>query len=108
MTVLPIRSHLVIERIPRTIRITELRLRPLGDVAAHRPGQYVLVGPPQAASAAPAEPLVVDLRERSGRADVAPPRVLRPYAIANAPRPDRELSLLVTRVPGGDVSTWLH
>jgi CDP-4-dehydro-6-deoxyglucose reductase len=34
--------------------------------------------------------------------------VLRPYAIANAPRPDGELSLLVTRVPGGDVSTWLH
>ncbi|MEZ5232232.1 MAG: FAD-binding oxidoreductase [Acidimicrobiales bacterium] len=76
-------AYLVTERLTRTIRITELRVRPLGAPMAFRPGQYVLVG-------APGDP------------------ELRAYSVANAPRPDGELTLLVTRVPGGRVSTWLH
>ncbi len=76
-------AYLVTERLTRTIRITELRVRPLGAPMVFRPGQYVLVGAPG------------DLE-------------LRAYSVANAPRPDGELTLLVTRVPGGRVSTWLH
>jgi len=32
----------------------------------------------------------------------------RSYSIANAPRADGAISLLVTRVPGGQTSVWLH
>ncbi len=32
----------------------------------------------------------------------------RSYSIANAPRPDGELTLLVTRVAGGRLTTWIH
>jgi hypothetical protein len=31
----------------------------------------------------------------------------RPFSIANAPRPDGLISLLVTRVPDGETSTWV-
>ncbi len=76
--------YVVVDRIERTIRIAELRLRPIGDPLRYWPGQYVMVG---------------------NRAAGVPER---PYSIANAPRPDGELTLLVTRVPGGATSTWLH
>lgn len=79
----PPAAYVVTERITRTIRITELRVRPLGEPMAYRPGQYVLAG-------APGDP------------------ELRAFSVANMPRPDGELTLLVTRVPGGRVSTWLH
>ena len=32
----------------------------------------------------------------------------RSFSIANAPRPDGLISLLVTRVPDGETSTWVH
>lgn len=32
----------------------------------------------------------------------------RSYSIANTPRPDGLLSFLVTRVPGGQLSNWIH
>jgi CDP-4-dehydro-6-deoxyglucose reductase, E3 len=69
---------------PRTPAIAELLLRPLDGTLAYLPGQYVL------------------LEDRDGA--VAP----RSYSIANAPRPGGELSLLVTRVPGGQASAWVH
>jgi len=34
--------------------------------------------------------------------------VVRSYSIANAPRRDGLISLLVTRVPGGQLSGWVH
>jgi CDP-4-dehydro-6-deoxyglucose reductase len=74
----------VIDSERRTPTILELRLRPLGDPLRYRPGEYVL------------------LEEYRNR---IPPRS---YSIANAPRPDGLLSLLVTRVPNGRTSTWIH
>ena len=74
----------VTDKLPRTPSIVELRLRPVAEPIRFWPGQYLLVGD-----------------ERSG----APPR---PYSIANAPRSDGEISLLVTRVPDGATSTWIH
>ncbi|MEM9042826.1 MAG: FAD-binding oxidoreductase, partial [Actinomycetota bacterium] len=32
----------------------------------------------------------------------------RPYSIANAPRSDGEVTLLISRVPDGATSTWIH
>jgi CDP-4-dehydro-6-deoxyglucose reductase len=64
--------------------IVELLLRAVDDRIEYRPGQYVLVG------------------------DVGYQRPVRSYSLANAPRPDGAVALLVTRVPGGEVSTWLH
>ncbi|MBK5233249.1 MAG: ferredoxin [Thermoleophilia bacterium] len=32
----------------------------------------------------------------------------RSYSVANAPRPDGKLTLLITRVEGGRLSTWAH
>lgn len=74
----------VTEKIPRTPKIVELRLRPIGDPIRYWPGQYLMVG--------------------DGRAG-APPR---PYSIANAPRTDGEIVLLVARVPDGATSGWIH
>ncbi len=74
----------VTDRIPRTPRIVELRLRPLGQPLRYWPGQYVTLGDAQAG---------------------APPRC---YSIANAPRPDGEIVLQVTRVDGGPTSGWIH
>jgi CDP-4-dehydro-6-deoxyglucose reductase len=68
----------------RTSTILELRLRPLASAMDYLPGQYLL------------------LEDREYR--VAP----RSYSIANAARPGGELSLLVTRVPGGQASSWIH
>jgi CDP-4-dehydro-6-deoxyglucose reductase len=77
-------AFLVVDRIPRTERIVEVRLRPLGDPLRYWPGQYVLLGDPEAG---------------------APPRC---YSIANAPRPDGEIHLLVSRTPEGRTSAWVH
>jgi CDP-4-dehydro-6-deoxyglucose reductase len=68
----------------RTATIAELWLRPLDGALRFLPGEYVL------------------LEDVDGA--VAP----RSYSIANAPRSDGLLSLLVTRVPGGQASTWVH
>lgn len=68
-----------------TPEISELWLRPRGrEPVEYVPGQYVL------------------LEDRERR--IAP----RSYSIANAPRTDGLISLLVTRVPGGNTSTWIH
>lgn len=69
---------------PRTPVIAELLLRPRDTEIAYLPGQYVLVG------------------------DVDSERTVRSYSVANALRPDGSLTLLVTRVPGGQLSPWLH
>lgn len=74
----------VVDRIERTPRMIELRLRPVGNPLRFWPGQYVLVGDPSAG---------------------APPRC---YSLANAPRPDGELTLLVTLVEEGRTSPWIH
>lgn len=74
----------VTEKIARTPTIVELRIRPVGEPIRYWPGQYVMLGD-----------------ERAG----APPR---PYSIACAPRADGELVLLVSKVPGGCTSTWVH
>jgi len=64
--------------------IVELALRPADEAIDYEPGQYVLVG------------------------DVGYRRPVRSYSLANAPRHDGVVALLVTRVPGGGLSTWLH
>ena len=74
----------VTDRIPRTPRIIELRLRPVGPAMRFWPGQYITLG-----------------NERDG----APARC---YSIANAPRPDGEIVLQVTRVDEGQTSLWVH
>jgi len=68
----------------RTATIREIWLRPLAGTMPFLPGEYVLL-------------------ESCDRA--VPPRS---YSIANAPRADGLISLLVTRVPGGRTSTWIH
>lgn len=68
----------------RTPTIVELELRPLGMTLEYLPGEYVL--------------LEDERREQ-------PPRS---YSIANAPRTDGTISLLVTRVPDGETSRWVH
>lgn len=68
----------------RTPTIVELELEPLEGALAYRPGQYVLLE---------------DERHQ------LPPRS---YSIANAPRPDGSISLLVTRVEDGMTSRWAH
>ena len=74
----------VVDRVERTPRIVELRLRPIGSPMRFWPGQYVVVGSPR---------------------DGIP---LRSYSIANAPRPDGEITLLVARVEDGRTSGWIH
>lgn len=76
--------HIVTEKIVRTPRITEFRLRPLGNVVRYWPGQYVMLGDPAAG---------------------APPRC---YSIAGAPSPDGEIVLNITREENGATSRWLH
>lgn len=67
-----------------TPTIVELWLRPLAEPIAFQSGQYALV-------------------EDSDRR--VPPRS---YSPANAPRPDGEVSLLVTRVSEGTTTSWVH
>jgi CDP-4-dehydro-6-deoxyglucose reductase len=75
--------HVVVDKLPRTPEIVELRLRPVGDRLRYWPGQYVeLAGPAEAGS--------------------------RPYSVANAPHPDGEIALHVARTAGGRVSGWVH
>jgi CDP-4-dehydro-6-deoxyglucose reductase len=76
--------YVVTDRIVRTPRIVELRLRPLGEPMRYWPGQYLMLG--DAAAGAP----------------------LRSYSIANAPRPDGEITLQVTRQADGATSAWVH
>jgi CDP-4-dehydro-6-deoxyglucose reductase len=71
-----------IERLTPTI--VELWLWPLDDPLEYLPGVYVLIEHP---------------------GGELPPRS---YSIANAQRSDQLLSMLVTRVPGGQVSNWIH
>ena len=68
----------------RTATIVELWLRPLGSVLEYLPGEYVL--------------LEDDHHE-------VPPRS---FSLANAPRPDGLISLLVTRVPTERAARWVH
>src|SRR3989442_1114540 len=63
-----------VDKISRTPDIVELRLRPIGPVLRYRPGQYVEVHGPDAEEGA--------------------------YSIANAPRRDGEIALLVSRARG--------
>jgi CDP-4-dehydro-6-deoxyglucose reductase len=74
----------VVERLVRTHRIVELRLRPVGKPLRYWPGQYVLLHHPD---------------------NRTPPRA---YSIANASRHDGEISLQIARVEGGGISNWVH
>lgn len=74
----------VTDSVMRTPAIREVHLRPVGEPLRYWPGQYVMVG--------------------DARAGVTP----RPYSIANAPRTDGDLVLLVSRAPDGNTSTWIH
>jgi len=76
--------YVVIDRVPRTPRITEFRLRPLGQPMRYWPGQYVTLS------------------------DVEGKIPARCYSIANAPRPDGEITLQITRIEGGVTSVWIH
>ncbi|WP_409524434.1 2Fe-2S iron-sulfur cluster-binding protein [Nitrincola sp. MINF-07-Sa-05] len=76
--------YLVTDRIQRTPSILELRLRPLGQIMRYWPGQYVTLGNPSAG---------------------IPTRC---YSIANAPRPDGEITLQITQVEAGKTSNWVH
>lgn len=68
----------------RTPVIAELLLRPAGSPLHYQPGLYVLLGDPDGEL------------------------VVRSYSVANAPRRDGLISLLVTLVPGGQLSGWVH
>lgn len=68
----------------RTPTIVEVWLSPLAASMQYLPGEYVL------------------LEDRDRRVEQ------RSYSIANAQRSDRQISLLVTRVPGGQASDWIH
>ncbi|HLS44172.1 MAG TPA: FAD-binding oxidoreductase [Ornithinicoccus sp.] len=64
--------------------VLEVGLVPAGLPVPYRPGQYVLVGSAQG-----------DVPERA-------------YSVANAPRADGRVRLLVTRYAGGVTSGWIH
>lgn len=64
--------------------IRELSLTPVSSPLSYRPGQYVLLN---------------DAEDRVPQ---------RSYSVANMPRPDGRVTLLVTRVSGGPTSTWAH
>ncbi|NLH83443.1 MAG: 2Fe-2S iron-sulfur cluster binding domain-containing protein [Phyllobacteriaceae bacterium] len=74
----------VTDKIPRTPRIVEIVMRPVGAPVRYWPGQNMMIGDP--AAGVPA----------------------RCYSIANAPRNDGALVFHVTRAEGGVTSTWLH
>lgn len=74
----------VVAKRHRSPVIVQLTLRPATEQLDYRPGQYVLLS------------------------DVDYERPPRSYSIANAPRRDGSLDILVTLVPGGVTSPWLH
>ena len=74
----------VVDKITRTPSIIELQIRPVGEPLKYWPGQYVMISRPSKTDSA------------------------RCYSIANAPRPDGEIRLLITRVDGGLTSNWIH
>jgi CDP-4-dehydro-6-deoxyglucose reductase, E3 len=76
--------YVVTDRIARTPRIIELRLRPTRDAMRYWPGQYVMLGDAEAGVP------------------------LRSYSIANAPRNDGELVLQISRQDDGRTSAWAH
>lgn len=71
-----------LDRVTETI--IELWLAPLGEPLDFTPGQYVLLE------------------------DLAGERPPRSYSVANAPREDGRISLLVTLIPNGLTSPWVH
>lgn len=77
-------EHVVESVERRTPAIVELLLRPVDPAVRYAAGQYVLLG------------------------DTAYTVPVRSYSIANAPRADGTLTLLVTEVAGGETSTWVH
>jgi CDP-4-dehydro-6-deoxyglucose reductase, E3 len=77
-------EHVVAEIAHRTQAIVELLLRPSGTPLRYLPGQYVLVG------------------------DVDHVVAVRSFSIANAPRADGAITLLVTRVADSAISTWVY
>lgn len=86
-TLFPPAEHVpfvLVDRVPRTDRITEFVLRPVEVPLRFWPGQYVRLGDPAAGIP------------------------LRSYSMSAAPRPDGELRLHVTRFEGGRTSGWLH
>lgn len=64
--------------------IHELQLAPDKELLTYRPGQYVLLS------------------------DTLYQVPVRSYSVANAPRADGRISLLVTRVSNGPTSNWVH
>jgi CDP-4-dehydro-6-deoxyglucose reductase, E3 len=74
----------VVAKRSRTPAIVELTLRPLDHPIDYQAGQYVLLG------------------------DTGYTRPPRSYSAANAPLPDATIDLLVTLVPDGEVSPWVH
>ncbi|MBS0304208.1 MAG: 2Fe-2S iron-sulfur cluster binding domain-containing protein [Proteobacteria bacterium] len=74
----------VTDRIARTARIVELRMRPLGTPMRYWPGQYVMLG------------------------DTSAGVPSRSYSVANAPREDGEIVLQITRQDEGTTSKWVH
>ncbi|PLX36313.1 MAG: ferredoxin [Hyphomicrobiales bacterium] len=72
------------DRIQRTPRILEIRLRPVGDPMRYWPGQYVTLGD-----------------ERNGIPN-------RCYSVANPPQQDGEIILHISRIDDGQTSRWVH
>lgn len=76
--------HIVTDKIQRTQNILELKLAPLGKPIKFWPGQYAMIG------------------------DESAGHPLRPYSIANSPKPSGELSFIITKEPNGKTSPWIH
>jgi CDP-4-dehydro-6-deoxyglucose reductase len=76
--------YMVIEKTPVTETIIKLRLRTLNGPLKFWPGQYVT------------------LSSESGEFEE------RCYSLANIPNKEGDLLLFVTKVQGGQASTWLH
>jgi CDP-4-dehydro-6-deoxyglucose reductase len=77
-------EYTVLARTSHTPNIIELELGAAGERLSYQSGQYVLLG------------------------DVDHTVPVRSYSLANAPNPWGRISVLVTEVPGGETSTWLH
>jgi CDP-4-dehydro-6-deoxyglucose reductase len=77
-------EFVVTDKVFRTPRIVELRMRPVEGRLRYWPGQHVVLGP----------------HDGDGPS--------RPYSIANAPRPDGEIALHIALVKGGATSSWAY